>query len=67
MNRSYASNDEEGGETPRALANALTASLVAFVVGAYFLSLVYTELFYTLVALSVGLCKVAHRVCAESD
>jgi O-antigen ligase len=67
LNRSYALTADEREENPRALTNALTASLVGFVVGAYFLSLVYTELFYTLVALSVGLCKVAHPVCAESD
>jgi O-antigen ligase len=66
-NLSYASEDEDRGDSPRALTNALTASLVAFVVGAYFLSLVYTELFYTLVAMSVGLCKVARQVWPQSD
>jgi O-antigen ligase len=49
--------DEAETSSP-ALTNALTASLVAFVVGAYFLSLAYAELFYTLVAMTVGLWKV---------
>ena len=57
LNRRLA--DDEAESNTRALTNALTASLVGFVVGAYFLSLVYTELFYSLVALSVGLQKVA--------
>jgi O-antigen ligase len=43
---------------PRALTHAIAASLIGFVVGAYFLSLAYVELFYTLVALAVGLQKV---------
>ena len=38
----------------------LTASLIGFVVGAFFLSLAYTEMLYTLIALAVGLQKVAH-------
>lgn len=38
---------------------ALTASLLGFVVGAFFLSLAYSEMLYTLVALAVGLRKVA--------
>jgi O-antigen ligase len=40
------------------LAQVLTASLVGFVVGAFFLSLAYAEILYTLVALAVGLQKV---------
>ena len=67
LNRLYSFAADDREENPRALTNALTASLVGFVVGAYFLSLVYTELFYTLAALSVGLCKVAHPGYAESD
>lgn len=67
LNRSYALADDDRDENPRALTNALTASLVGFVVGAYFLSLVYTELLYMLVAISVGLCKVAHPVSSEAD
>ena len=41
------------------LTSALTASLIGFVVGAFFLSLAYSEMLYTLVALAVGLHKVA--------
>jgi len=39
---------------------ALTASLLGFVVGAFFLSLAYSEMFYTLVAFAVGLNKVTN-------
>jgi probable O-glycosylation ligase (exosortase A-associated) len=42
------------------LAQVLTASLIGFVVGAFFLSLAYTEMLYTLIALAVGLQKVAN-------
>jgi hypothetical protein len=59
LNRNLADDDDEAESNARALTNALMAALVGFVVGAYFLSLVYTELFYTLVALAVGLQKVA--------
>jgi O-antigen ligase len=40
---------------------ALTASLLGFVVGSFFLSLAYSEMLYTLVALAVGLQKVTAR------
>jgi O-antigen ligase len=40
------------------LTPALTASLFGFVVGAFFLSLAYSEMLYTLVALAIGLHKV---------
>jgi O-antigen ligase len=40
------------------LSQALTASLIGFVVGSCFLSLGYHEILYTLVALAVGLEKV---------
>jgi O-antigen ligase len=40
------------------LAQALTASLVGFVIGAYFLSLAYHEMVYALLALAAGLRKV---------
>jgi probable O-glycosylation ligase (exosortase A-associated) len=43
------------------LTQALTASLIGFVVGAFFLSLAYSEMLYTLVALAVGLQKVIRR------
>jgi len=45
------------GERPQ-LAQALMASLIGFLVGAFFLSLGYSEMFYMLVALAVGLWKV---------
>ena len=44
-----------------ALSSALTASLLGFVVGAFFLSLAYSEMLYTLVALAIGLQKVTAR------
>src|SRR5207247_10265388 len=50
-----------GPQTPPELTQALTASLIGFVVGAFFLSLAYSEILYTLIALAVGLEKV-HRV-----
>ncbi len=52
-----------GAEPPAAdvsrLAQTLMAALVGFVVGAFFLSLAYTDMLYTLAALAVGLRKVA--------
>ena len=44
--------------SPR-LAQALTASLVGWVVGAFFLSLAYSDMIYALVALATALRKVA--------
>jgi len=41
------------------LAQSLMAALVGFVVGAFFLSLAYTDMLYTLVALAIGLAKTA--------
>jgi putative inorganic carbon (HCO3(-)) transporter len=41
------------------LRQALTASLIGFIVGAFFLSLAYHEMMYTLVALAVGIGKVS--------
>lgn len=46
-----------GADRPQ-LAPALTASLIGFVVGAFFLSLAYSEILFTLIALAVGLQKV---------
>ena len=43
------------------LAQSLLAALVGFVVGAFFLSLAYTDMLYTLVAMSMGLAKTARR------
>ena len=42
-----------------ALTPALTAALLGFAVGSFFLSLAYSEMLYTLVALSVGVQKVS--------
>jgi O-antigen ligase len=51
------------GKAP--LTPAITASLVGFVVGGVFLSLAYSEMLYTLIALAVGLRKVtADAACA---
>jgi O-antigen ligase len=47
------------------LSQVLTASLIGFVVGAVFLSLAYSEMLYTLVALAVGLRKVTSRAEPE--
>lgn len=41
------------------LGQVLTAALLGFVVGAFFLSLAYSEMLYTLTAFAVGLQKVA--------
>ncbi|HEV2752163.1 MAG TPA: O-antigen ligase family protein [Gemmatimonadales bacterium] len=49
------------GRSPpaRALAQALAAALVGYIVGGFFLALAYHELLYTLIALCVALQKVA--------
>jgi O-antigen ligase len=46
------------GQAEAPITPALTASLLGFVVGAFFLSLAYSEMLYTLIALAVGLRKV---------
>ena len=46
---------------PVALKQALTASLVGFIVGSFFLSLAYTELLYTLIALAIAVHKIERR------
>lgn len=46
---------------PPALKQALKASLLGFVVGAFFLSLAYTELLFTLIALSIAVHKLEWR------
>jgi hypothetical protein len=48
------------------LASALTAAVIGFVVGAFFLSLAYQEMFFTVLALVVGLHKVARLDAAEA-
>jgi O-antigen ligase len=50
----------------RELASALTAAVIGFVVGAFFLSLAYQEMFFTLLALVVGLHKVARLDAADA-
>jgi O-antigen ligase len=47
------------GQPRPELIQALTASLIGFVVGAFFLSLAYSELLYMLLAFAVGARKVA--------
>jgi O-antigen ligase len=61
LRRSGRGNGERGGpdQVPRELTQALTASLIGYVVGAFFLSLAYAELLYTLIALAVGVQKLA--------
>lgn len=54
----------DAGRAPPQLAQALTAALLGFAVGAFFLSLAYAEMIYTLVALAAGLYKVVVAVPA---
>jgi len=58
LRRSRHDSTLAGDRTAAPLAPALTASLLGFVVGSIFLSLAYSEMLYTLVALGVGLQKV---------
>ena len=48
------------------LAQSLMAAIIGFVVGAFFLSLGFADMFYTLVALAVALAKSARREAARS-
>ena len=50
---------EHAGSDASRLAQTLMASLVGFAVGGFFLSLAYADLLYTLVALGIGLDKIA--------
>jgi len=52
-----------GLPTSSPMTPALAASIIGFVVGAFFLSLAYAEMLYMLVALAVGLQKV--QQCCE--
>jgi probable O-glycosylation ligase (exosortase A-associated) len=52
----------ERSPPPAQLADAMTASLIAFVVGGFFLSLAYRDLLYTMLALVIALWKVARAV-----
>jgi len=56
--RRFRTEEYAGTEASR-LAQTVMAALVGFVVGGFFLSLAYADLFYTLVALSIGLDKIA--------
>ncbi len=58
LRRSSRSALADPQQTRPQLTHALTASLIGFVVGSFFLSLGYHEILYTLVALAVGLEKV---------
>ena len=49
--------EDRPGSRPE-LTQAVTASLIGFVVGAFFLTLAYSEMLYTLVALAAGLVKL---------
>lgn len=51
---------------PLELRQALMASLIGFVVGAFFLSLAYHEMLYTLLALAVGMGKVSDAASRSS-
>ncbi len=51
---------------PLELRQALTASLIGFAVGAFFLSLAYHEMLYTLLALAVGMAKVTDATSRSS-
>jgi O-antigen ligase len=60
LRRSSRSAGADPQRSPQ-LMQALTASLIGFVVGAFFLSLAYHEILYTLVALAVGLERVTAK------
>jgi hypothetical protein len=47
-----------GHHAARELTQAIAAALIGFVVGAVFLSLAYSEILFTLLALAVALQKV---------
>jgi len=49
------------------LAQALTASLIGFVVGSFFLSLAYMDMLYTLVAFSLALVKITRHADVPSQ
>jgi len=48
------------------LRQALTASLIGFVVGAFFLSLAYHEMLYALIALAVSFAKISGTTVARA-
>ena len=63
LRRSGRGHGERGGpdQVPVELTQALTASLIGYVVGAFFLSLAYAEFLYSLIALAVGVQKFGSR------
>ncbi len=48
------------------LAQALTAALIGFVTGSFFLSLAYHDILYTLLAFTLALAKIAHHADTPS-
>ncbi|MGH7318052.1 MAG: O-antigen ligase family protein, partial [Candidatus Rokuibacteriota bacterium] len=63
--RQSTGTDPADRDVPR-LAQGLMAGLVGFVVGGFFLSLAYSDMLYTLVALAVALKKIARADAARS-
>jgi O-antigen ligase len=61
------SPSEPPSRTSHELTPALKASLIGFVVGAFFLSLAYSEILYTLAALAVGLRKIRALEMVERE
>ena len=61
----------DAGEGPRdrrlQLSQVLTASLIGFVVGAVFLSLAYSDMLYTLVAMAIGMRKATLAAAPVED
>ena len=55
----YAIETAPGVHGPPRLAQSLMAALIGFSVGAFFLSLAYAEMLYTLIALAVALEKIS--------
>ena len=51
---------------PPAVKQALRASLIGFVIGAFFLSLAYTQLLYVLVAVAIGMHKLERRALSAA-
>jgi hypothetical protein len=43
------------------LAQCVTAAFVGFVAGAFFLSLAYTDMLYTIIAMGMGLSKTVRQ------
>jgi probable O-glycosylation ligase (exosortase A-associated) len=65
--RRAADSSADPQERRRQLAHVLTASLLGFAIGAFFLSLAYSEMLYTLVGLAVGLQKMTAAAPREGQ